>query len=262
MDSCSHCGGPLPEAATFCPSCGRRTDAPPTAERRDVPIDVQHAEPRYFGVGTPIFVFSAAVVLLVVGIALLVAGYLAGLVAVVLAICLLPVFLAGARRWPDSPIARLGIGTADRVRDETSIAVESISAWSRAGRDVARLRKEQFRLRRDRDARIRRLGVSFYSDDGQADTLKAEAKALDERFEASRRELQGAIAGARRQTRKGRATVVATEVIKPEPETSPEPEPVSELATEPPAEDAPLTRAEAVDEPKPAPRRKRQARSR
>jgi hypothetical protein len=267
VDSCSHCGGPLPEAATFCPSCGRRTDAPPPAAR-EVPIDVQHAEPRYFGLAAPDVVFSAAIVLAAVGIALLVAGYLAvGLIAVVLAICLLPAFLAGARRWPDSPLARLGIGTADRVRDEAGVAVESISAWSRAGRYVARLRKEQFGLRRERDARIRRLGVSFYSDDGQADTLKAEAKALDDRMEANQRELQRAVAGARRQTRKGRATVAATEVIEPGPEVSPAPEqespPVTELTAEPPAEDAPLTRAEEVDgEPKPAPSKKRQARSR
>ena len=265
MDSCSHCGGPLPEAATFCPSCGRRTDAPPSAVR-EVPIDVQHAEPRYFGLAAPDVVFSAAVVLLVVGIALLVAGYLVGgVTAVVLAICLLPAFLAGVRRWPDSPLARLGVGTADRVRDEAGVAVESISAWSRAGRDVARLRKEQFRLRRERDAKVRRLGASFYSDDGQADGLKAEAKALDERMEANQRELQRAIAVARRHTRKGRAVVVATEVIEPEPEASVEPEqdsgPVDELTAEPPAEDAPLTRAEG-DEPKPAPRKERQARSR
>jgi len=228
---------------------------------------VQHAEPRYFGLAAPDVVFSAAVVLLAVGIALLVAGYLvAGLIAVVVALCLLPAFLAGARRWPDSPLARLGVGTADRVRDEAGVAVESISAWSRAGRDVARLRKEQFRLRRERDAKVRRLGVSFYSDDGQADTLKAEAKALDERMEANQRELQRAISGARRQTRRSRAAVVATEVIEPGPESSVEPQqdsgPVDELTAEQPAEDAPLTRAEVADEPKPAARKKRQARSR
>jgi hypothetical protein len=231
-----------------------------------MPIDVQHAEPRYFGLAAPDVVFSAAVVLLAVGIALLVAGYLAGLIAVVLAICLLPLFLAGARRWPDSPLARLGIGTAERVRDEAGVAAGSISAWSRAGRDVARLRREQYRLRRERDARIQRLGVSFYSDDGQADTLKAEARAFDDRIEASRRELETAIAGARRQMRQSRAAVVPTEVIEPEPEASVQPaqesEPVDEVTAESPAEDAPLTRAQVVDEPKPAPRKKRQARSR
>ena len=115
MAVCSHCGGDLPASAVFCPSCGRRTDAPPT-EVRDVPIDVQHAEARYFGLGQPIFVFSFAVGLLALGVILLVAGSLAlGVIAIVLAVCLVPVFLAGARRWPDTTIARAGVSTADRV---------------------------------------------------------------------------------------------------------------------------------------------------
>lgn len=262
VDTCSHCGGPLPADATFCPSCGRRTDAPPVAAR-EVPIDVQYAQPRYFGLGTPIFVFSAAAALLLLGIALIATGFLVlGVVAVVLAACLLPAFLAGARRWPDTSVARIGVSAADRVRDEAGAAVESISAWSRAGREVARLRKQQFRLRRERDARIRELGVSFYSDDGRADELKAAAKALDEEIASNERQLQRTLAGARRRTRKGRAAVVATEVITPEAEPEPEPEPVTEVAPGPVAEDAPLSREEdGAAKPRPAPR-KRQARSR
>jgi hypothetical protein len=227
---------------------------------RNVPIDVQHAEPRYFGLGTPVFVLSAAAALLVLGIVLIATGFLiAGVGAIVVAICLLPAFLAGARRWPDTSIARLGVSTADRVRDEARVGVESISAWSRAGREVARLRKEQFTLRRERDAKIRQLGGSFYSDDGRADELKAAAKAIDERMAANERALQRTVAGARRQTRKGRATVVPTEVIKPEP--------VAEATAEPerPAEDEPLTRDEPEVEVEPKPKlaaKKRQARSR
>lgn len=179
-DTCSHCGGPLPANATFCPSCGRRTDAPLVSEP-DVQIDVQHAEPRYFGPGTPVVVLSAAGLLLLLGAVLALTGHvLVGVIAIVVALCLVPAFLAGARRWPDSSIARLGVSTADRVRGEAGVAVESVSAWTRAGRDVARLRKEQFRLRRQRDAKIRELGVSFYSDDGRADEFKAAAKSLDD----------------------------------------------------------------------------------
>jgi len=267
VDSCSHCGGTLPAEATFCPSCGRRTDAP-AADVREVPIDVQHAEPRYFGLGTPHFVLGVAAMLLVVGIVLAATGYLvAGIVAIVIAFCLLPAFLAGARRWPDTSIAKLGVSTADRIRDEAGFAVESVSAWSRAGRDVARLRKEQYTLRRRRDAKVRDLGVSFYSDDGRADELKAAAKELDERMASNELALQRAVESARRQTRKRRATVAPTEVIEHEPVTElaaqPEPEPES------PAEDEPLTREEpqaeteivAVPRPKPA-AKKRQARSR
>jgi hypothetical protein len=219
VETCSHCGGDLPEGATFCPSCGRRTDLA-APEPREEPIDVQHATPRYFGLGPPVFVFGVAVALLVVGIVLVVLGALAvGVISIVLSLCLFPTFLSGARRWPDTSLARVGVSTADRVRDEADVAAESISTWTKAGRDAVRLRKELFQLRRERDAKIRELGVSVYEEDGRGDELKAAAHELEDRRARSERELQRTIAGARRRTRKGRAAVVSTEVIKPEPET-------------------------------------------
>lgn len=217
MDACSHCGGDLPGNAVFCPSCGRRTDAPPDDTVRAFPLDVQHAEPTWFGLEPPLLVLGIAAVLLTLGIVLLATGAFAlGVIAIVLAVCLLPSFLAGARRWPETPFARAGISTADRVRDEADVAVASISTWSQAGRDVVRLRKDQFQLRRERDAKIRELGQSVFDEDGRADELKAAAKELDERIAANERELQRTVASARRRVRKGRAAVVATEVIRPE----------------------------------------------
>ena len=220
METCSHCGGDLPANATFCPSCGRRTDLP-APEPLEESIDVQHAEPHYFGLGAPVFVFGVMLVLLVVGIVLIVLGALAGgLVSIILAACLLPTFLAGARRWPETRLARAGVSTAGRVRDEADVAAESISTWSKAGRDVVRLRKEQFRLRRERDAKIRELGVSVFEEDGRADELKASAQEVENRRLRNEREQQRAIASARRGTRKRRAAVVATEVIQPEQENA------------------------------------------
>lgn len=256
MATCSHCGGALPEDASFCPSCGRRTNAQAT---REVPIDVQHAQPRYFGVAPPIFVLSAALALLVLGIVLLVTGAFAvGVIAIVVALCLLPAFLAGARRWPDTPVAQVGISAADRIKDEAGVAAESITTWGRASREVARLRKEQFRLRRERDTKIRELGVAYYGDEPRAEELKAEAKELDRRIEECERSLQRTIAGARRRVRKGRAAVVSTEVI--EPEENP-------LTAEPAVADEPISREEPQSEAKteraPGPAaRKRQTRSR
>jgi len=217
VDACAHCGNDLPANATFCPSCGRRSGEPADETVRSYPIDVQHAEPRWFGLEPPLIVLGVAVALLVLGVVLLVTGSFAlGVIAIVLAICLLPSFLAGARRWPDAPLARAGVSTAERVRDEADVAVESISSWSKAGRELLRLRKDQFQLQRRRDAKISELGVSVYEEDGRADELKAEAKELDEQIGANRREQQRALAGARRVSRKGRAAVVSTEVIKPE----------------------------------------------
>lgn len=217
MDACSHCGADLPGNAVFCPSCGRRTDAPADETVRAFPLDVQHAEPTWFGLEPPLLVLGIAAVLLTLGIVLLAIGSLAlGVIAIVLAACLLPSFLAGARRWPDTPFARAGVSTADRVRNEADVAVASISTWSQAGRDVVRLRKEQFQLRRERDAKIRELGQSVFDGDGRADELKAAAKELDDRIGETERELERTVSSARRRVRKGRAAVVATEVIKPE----------------------------------------------
>lgn len=217
MDACAHCGGDLPTGAVFCPACGMRTTDLPAGETvRGFPIDVHHAEARWFGLEPPVLVLGVMAVLLVLGVVLLLSGNLAGVVALVLAACLLPSFLAGARRWPEAPLARVGVSTAERVRDEADVAVASISTWSRAGRDIVRLRKETFQLRRDRDAKVRELGVSAYEEDGRAEKLKAEAKELDERIEANERELQRTIAGARRRVRKGRAAVVQTQVLKPD----------------------------------------------
>jgi hypothetical protein len=209
----------LPDKATFCPACGRRTDAPPP-EPAELPADVWPAEPRYFGLGSPLVVLSVAVGLIVLGILVVVIGPLVpGVIAIVLGVCLLPSFFAGARRWPNAnaPLVRASLNTADRVRGEADVAVESIATWSKAGRDLVRHRRQQFQLRREREAKIRELGVSAYAEDGRADELKAAAKDLDKRIEANERTMQRTIAGARRRVRKERATVVATEVIAPEP---------------------------------------------
>jgi zinc ribbon protein len=216
VDTCSHCGADLPEKATFCPACGRRTDAPPP-DPTELLARVTPAEPHYYGLARPLFVLSIAVVLLVLGIVLVATGTLApGVVLIVLALCLFPSFLAGLRRWPDTRFVRASLSTAGRVRGEADVAVESISTWSKAGRDLVRLRRQQFQLRRERDGRIRELGVSAYSEDGRADELKEAAKELDRRIEANERTIQRTVAGARRRVRKERAAVVATEVITPD----------------------------------------------
>ncbi len=222
MGTCSHCGAELPANATFCPSCGRRADAPPS-DGNDEPIDIQRVEPRWFGLGPPVFVFAVAVALIVLGIVLLATGTLVvGLIAIVLALCLVPSFLAGARRWPETRLARFGVRSADGVRDGAGLTAESVSAWSKAGRETVRIRKEQLGLRRERNAKIRELGLSVYTEDGRAEELKAAARALDEQIERNERDLARTIAGARRRVRKERASVATTEIVSPEGPADPE----------------------------------------
>ena len=225
MTACSHCGRDLPEDAAFCPACGRRAGGDAGDTGRAFPLDIQHAEAKWFGLEPPVLVLVVMAVLVVLGIVLVTGdNFAVGVIALILAACLLPSFLAGARRWPDAPLARVGLSTAERVRDEADVAVVSISTWSNAGRELVRLRKEQFTLRRERDATIRELGLSVYSDDGRADELKAAAKELDERIEANEREQAKTMAGAKRRVRKERAAVVSTQIIPPDEASGPLPE--------------------------------------
>jgi hypothetical protein len=156
-------------------------------------------------------------VLLVLAVVLLAAALgVAGLLLLAAAFLLLPAFLAGVRRWPESRIAQLSTRTADRARDEATVAAEAISTWSRAGREVVRRRREQFQLRRELDEKLRELGRSVLDADGSTPALTAEARALDERLRDSGRELARTLAQARRHVRSERAAISSTEVLRPE----------------------------------------------
>lgn len=231
LESCPTCSTLLPPDARFCPGCGRRTElaadepAPedlPVEERdAEVPVKVQEAEPEYFGLGAPALVFGVAVLLLVLAILLLALGnWLVGLLLLIAAFLLLPAFLAGVRRWPDSAIAQLSLRTADRARDEASVAAETISTWSRAGREVVRRRREQFQLRRELDDKLRELGRSVLDADGATPALTAEARALDDRLHASEQELAETLEAARRRVRSERAAIASTEVLRADDEAS------------------------------------------
>jgi hypothetical protein len=230
LESCPTCSTLLPPDARFCPGCGRRTeldaDAPapddlPVEEREsEVPVTVREVEPQYFGLGAPAFVFGVAVVLLVLAVVLLALGnWVAGLLLLAAAFLLLPAFLAGVRRWPESTIAQLSMRTADRARDEASVAAETISTWSRAGREIVRRRREQFQLRRELDEKLRALGRSMLDADRSTPALTAAARELDERLRTSERELAETVAAARKRVRSERAAIASTKVLKPdEPE--------------------------------------------
>lgn len=243
MTSCPHCGAELPANAAFCPSCGRRATLPDHG-----PVDVHHAEPTYFGLGPPLLALTVALALIVLGVVLIVADALAfGVLAVVVGICVFPTFLAGARRWPDHRVSQLGISTADRVRDEGHVAVEAVSTWTRAGREVLRLRKEQHALRRERDARVHELGWSYYREDGRADELRTQAKELDDRIDANERELARTLAEARRRVRKGRRSAASTQAFEAVPSDGQEERATEVAPADGGAADAADTKVEPVD---------------
>jgi hypothetical protein len=196
-------------------------DLPLEEPEAEVPVTVREAEPEYFGLGAPALVFGVAVVLLVLAVFLLAVGnWVAGLLLLAAAFLLLPAFLAGVRRWPESRIAQLSVRTADRARDEASVAAEAISTWSRAGREVVRRRREQFQLRRELDDKLRELGRSVLDADGATPALTAEARALDDRLRESEQELAETLESARRRVRSERASIASTKVLQADDETS------------------------------------------
>jgi type IV secretory pathway VirB3-like protein len=204
----------------FCPSCGRRTDAPPPDPAELLPQ--VRTEPRFqlHGLGRPLVVLGVAVALVVAGIVVLAtASFGVGVILIVLGVCLLPTFAAGLESWPDTRFARASLNTASRVRNDADVAVQSISTWSRTGRDVVRLRRQQFQLRRERDAKIRELGISAYKEDGCTDELRSTARKLDSQIDAHERSIERALSRAKTRVRKERATVAKTEVIAPEAPT-------------------------------------------
>ena len=229
LDPCPTCGSPVAPGARFCAECGYRLDAPVAEEPPpdveldepggEVPVSEHVAEPQYFGLGPPLFVFSVAVVLFVVAVVVLALGSWAiGLVLLVVSFLLLPAFLAGARRWPSSGLARVSLSTAERARGEASVAADAISTWSRAGREVVRLRREQFRLRRELDDALHALGLAVLEEDERVPELTTQARALAERIRTNEAALERTVGYARERVRDERAAVVATEVRRPEDE--------------------------------------------
>jgi hypothetical protein len=208
----------------FCPSCGRRTDAPPPDPAELLPQ--VRTEPRLQPGGVrgllsrPLIVLGVMLALVIAGVVvLLTASFGIGVIVIVLGLCLLPTFAAGLDQWPDTRVARASLTTASRVRNDADVAVHSISAWSRTGRDVVRLRRQQFQLRRDRDAKIRELGISAYREDGRTDELRTAARELDRQIDAHERSIERALSRARTRVRRERATIARTEVIAPDAPT-------------------------------------------
>ena len=130
VDTCSHCGGTLPARRDVLPVL-RPAHGCAAGEERDVPIEVQHAEPRYFGLGRRSLCLARSRAAPARDRPGVTGFVVAGIVAIV------SPSVSSLRSWrapaagPRRLIARLGISTADRVRDEAGVAVESVSAGGR-----------------------------------------------------------------------------------------------------------------------------------
>lgn len=201
LAACPACSAALPAGARFCPTCGRS-------------LEDGAAAPRYFGTAGPFLVLGLALALLVLALVLLAAGrWVPALLFVAAVVLLVPVFLSAARRSPENKVTRFAVESADRARAEAGVLAEAVTTWSHAGRDVVRLRHEQFRLRRELDEKLRELGRSVLDAEGGSPELVTDVRALEERLEANEAELGRTLDGARARLRTERAAIAQTEVL-------------------------------------------------
>jgi hypothetical protein len=187
----------------------------PAEEPASVPATVYRVEPRLFGVASPALLGALSGVALLLSIVLYAVGDLAaGTVAFVLAVVLAGLFVVTATRDPRSALGRAVLGASAGMRAQARLAGVSLSAWSGAGREAVRLRRERWLLESRLRHVLRQLGEAVHRDeDERAAELKAEASALTAELERCDRELTAARRRAQRRVAGERLTSQRTGVF-------------------------------------------------
>jgi hypothetical protein len=195
----------------------RVVDTPPD-ETGSVPVAYTRAEAHYFGLPPRLLVLSLGGVAFGAGIVLLARGHLvAGIALVAAGLLAVALFLEQARRRRESKVDAVVAGGYDRVRALSGFAAASVAAWSRTGRNVARLRLEMRRLARERGHLQHALGGAVYAGDNAArDELLARMRSLDERLSACAEEIRHAVGAARSRVADERLAVEPTQIVRPE----------------------------------------------
>jgi hypothetical protein len=259
--SCPQCGSTVSKAARFCPECGTRLgEDGKTAVLDDAaqavppPVTFTTAEPRLFGVTPPMAVFALGIAALAIAILLLAtAHWLPGALTVAAAVLLLGAFAEVARRKPSGAVARASVSALGRLRARAGYAVDALATRSRAGRELARVRRELVDLDGERERTLRALGETVYLDDKKGTKrLRAEVAELDERIERKEAEMATIAAEAHERIESGRLEVQRTEMVEiPEPPQPPRPDPSPDpqIPTPDPGPPTPVP----VPEPSPTP---------
>lgn len=190
-------------------------EVPPTTE---TPATWDETTPRYFGV-TPhglaavvaAFAFGAGVVLLASGDAL------AGVLLLVAAVVLAAIYCEQARRRRNTAFDRIAVAAVDHTRALAGFTGSSVRAWTGAGREIARLRLEANRRAKERTQLQYALGGAVYAgDDAEADRLRTELRAADDRIAACIAEANEVVERMRATRAQDRLAVVVTEVRRPD----------------------------------------------
>jgi hypothetical protein len=188
-----------------------------TAPALSTSVERDELTPRYFGVTPHGLAAVVAAFAFGAGTVLLGSGYIvAGVLLLVAAALLATIYAEQARRRRDSAFDRIAATAVDHTRALAGFTGSSVRAWSRAGRELARLRLEANRRAKERRQLQYALGAAAYTgDDAETERLRAELRAVDDRLAACVTEANEAVERMRAARARDRLAVVATEVRGP-----------------------------------------------
>jgi zinc ribbon protein len=257
-EACPNCGAEAPTRARFCPECGTRLDAAanqtfelrvPAGETGPVPITMQRAEPRWFGMTPPHLLLGTAAVILLVAIVLVAIGHWPfGLILLGLAALLLAGFMEAARNRPraDAPIP-----SGSRMRERTQSAWEEWRARAAAAAEVKRIQAALLMIDSDRKRALGALGAAAHARDSMAEaSVRAHLGALDEQEAFLHNELDRQLSLAGERIRQAKLPVQDTMMVLP---SEPSPPPGEATPPQPAVVPEPYPPPDEGTPPQPAP---------
>ena len=257
-EACPNCGADAPLRARFCPECGTRLEDPrdrtfelklPPEETGPVPVTIQHAEPRWFGVTPPSLLLGATGAVLLIAIVLFGTGrWPYGLILLGLAALLLAAFLEAARHRSrgDKPVPH-----GSRVGERTRSAWEEWRARAAAAAEARRLQSALLVVESDRKRTLGLLGAAAHARDSTGEAAaRARLSELDEQEAALKVELDEQLRLAGERIRKARLPVQDTMMVRP---TEPGPPPDEGNPPQPAVVPEPYPPPDEGTPPQPAP---------
>jgi len=206
MASCANCGRRLPKESRYCPECGQpvadgetKVHELPPDETGPVPVSIEHADRRYYGV-TPTGLALGLAALCIVG-------------AIVL-------FALG--HWPfalillGAGLLLLLVGVETGVfRERAGVAADSFATRGRATTRIVQLRRELRKMAVLRGRLLFELGDAVYRGDEQATEAARERLGdLDEAWRQKGAEMQTVITQAQERMHRRRLEVQPTEMVE------------------------------------------------
>jgi hypothetical protein len=190
-------------------------EVPPATE---TPATWDETRPRYFGVTPHGLAAVVAAFAFGAGIVLVFSGYvLAGVLLLVAAALLAAIYAEQARRRRDTALDRIAAATVDHTRALAGFTGSSVRAWTKAGRELARLRLEAKRRAKERNQLQYALGGAVYArDEAETERLKGELQAADARIAACAAEANEVVEQMRATRAQEKLAVVTTEIRRPD----------------------------------------------